>query len=73
VFDDHGPGHSPSGIAHQVFQQCELLGGEFNGLVAARDPALHPIELEIFHGEHRLGRKPAPPEQSTQPRREFRE
>jgi hypothetical protein len=54
VFDDHCPSQPAAGIAHQVFEQREFLGRQFNVTPGTRNFAFHAIQTEITDGEHRF-------------------
>src|SRR5712692_10478682 len=71
VFDDHRPRQPAPGIAHQVFQQREFLGRQFNVTPGALHFTLHAIQTEIADGENRFRWQVAAPQQRPRPRRKF--
>jgi len=68
VFDDHGAGHLTAGISHQVFQQAKFFGGELNPPAGAFGAMFHPVEVKIFHHQHRLRGQVAAAQQGTDTR-----
>ena len=51
VFQDHGFGNNPSGIAHQVFQESKFSRGQINLFTRSEDFSRKQICRQITHGE----------------------
>jgi hypothetical protein len=49
MLNNHGARNSPAGVAHQVFQQRKFFASQINAFPRPLNPALYPVELQIFH------------------------
>ena len=49
VLDDHGPGDSPSRIAHQILQKTEFLRSELDAASSSFYPAFYSVQLKIVY------------------------
>ena len=72
MFDNHGPGDPAAGIPHEIFEQGKFLRRQFDRPASARDPPLHPIQLQVFDREYGFQRQPVPPQKRPNPGRQFR-
>src|SRR5436309_797014 len=71
MLNDHGAGHASTGVSHQVLEQGEFLGGQFDVATTASDPSLHPIQSEVFDGKHRLRGQTVSPQEDANTGGEF--
>jgi hypothetical protein len=71
MLNNHGARDASAGVAHQVFQQCEFFAGQVNAPPRPFDSAFDPIELQIFHRQHRFRRQMATPQQRPNSRRQL--
>jgi hypothetical protein len=68
ILEQHGAGHHVAGMAHQIFEQLELLRLQLDLAAAARDPAGHHVDLQIADRKRALRRRdPRAPHQRIEP------
>ncbi len=60
LLQQHGARHDLSGVAHQVFEDLQLLRQQFDALAGARDVAAQQIDLEVADLERRHRRDGRP-------------
>src|ERR1700688_2096956 len=65
LFDDGGARDGLAGLAHEEFQEGELLGAEIDGLSATAHRVRNAVQLEIIDFQHESGGAIATPQNSA--------
>ena len=71
MLDDHGPGHAPPRVTHEIFQQAEFLYGQVDPAARSLNPTLDSVELQIIHRKHRFRGQVTAPHQGAYACRQF--
>jgi hypothetical protein len=71
VLDDLGAANALAGVAHQVFEERELLGSELDGAACALDGVFDAVEFEVLDSKDHIGSAAATAQKSADACRQF--